>query len=218
MPPLNPTSDPARVVAAFDFDGTLTRGDSLGKFLVHFLGWPRFLGKLLLCSPWLLAYLLGLQTNHRAKAQLLKQCFAGQSSTEVDRAASEFVTTQLPKLWLDWGLAQLIEHQKKGHCCVIVSASPSVYLHQVGRVLGVDAVLCTEMEVIDGQLTGLMASPNCHGEEKVRRLQNWREHGSGPPNWVELHAYGDSPADHPMLSIATQAWYRGRPWNPGEST
>jgi len=38
-------------IAAFDFDGTLTRRDTLLPFLVRGLGWPRFLLALLQCSP-----------------------------------------------------------------------------------------------------------------------------------------------------------------------
>ncbi|MGH8977229.1 MAG: HAD-IB family hydrolase, partial [Acidimicrobiia bacterium] len=34
------TGDPARPTAAFDFDGTLTRRDSLVPFLARLAGWP----------------------------------------------------------------------------------------------------------------------------------------------------------------------------------
>lgn len=212
MPALSQPSARSAVVAAFDFDGTLTRRDTLGPFLVHVLGWPRFLWVLLLCSPWLAAFMLGLISNHLAKARLLKFCLSGKPRSDLLRKTQEFVSTCLPKLWNEWGLAQLLEHQKLGHCCVIVSASPGLYLHEAGRLLGVDAVLCTELEESCGFFTGLMASPNCHGEEKVRRLRAWLGENFADLSPTELHAYGDSRGDLPMLAMASHRWYRGKPW------
>ena len=203
---------PAPVVAAFDFDGTLTRGDTLGPFLIHSLGWPRFLWGLLRCSPWLVAYVLRLMPNHHAKARLLQVALAGLSVERAQTLAQSFVTDYLLTQWSTWGLAQLVQHQAQGHRCVIVSASPGIYLHAVGKSLGVNAVLCTEMEVKDDCYTGHMTTANCHGEEKVRRLQVWlaTEYSAGTP---ELHAYGDTKGDLPMLRLASTAWYRQRRWS-----
>jgi phosphatidylglycerophosphatase C len=202
------------IVAAFDFDGTLTRGDTLGPFLRRALGWPRYLWLLLRCSPWLAAWVLRLISNHRAKAHLLQMALAGWRTEQAERHAQDFVRDFLPGFWHPWGLAQLRQHQRAGHRCVIVSASPGLYLHAVGQSLGVDAVLCTEMEVIDGHYTGRMATANCHGEEKVRRLQAWLavEYGNGRP---EMHAYGDTQGDLPMLRLARVAWYREKHWPRG---
>lgn len=204
------TSAPAPVVAAFDFDGTLTRADTLGPFLRRSLGWPRYLWVLLRCSPWLAAYVLRLMSNHRAKARLLQVALAGWSTRQAERHAQDFVRDFLPGFWHAWGLAQLVQHQHAGHRCVIVSASPGLYLHAVGKSLGVDAVLCTEMEVLDGRYTGRMITPNCHGKEKVDRLREWLVAQFGPEATPVLHAYGDTRGDLPMLDLADHAWYRGR--------
>ncbi len=201
------------VVAAFDFDGTLTWHDTLLPFLHRLLGLPTLLWVLFICSPWLAGYALRLVSNHRAKAVLLKAALADRSVAEVERCARAFVQNDLPAQWRPWGLQQLVQHQQAGHRCVLVTASTSPYMHLVGASLGVDAVLCTEMEVVDGRYTGRMATANCHGEEKVRRLQAWlaAEYGTAQP---VLHAYGDTKGDLPMLQLAQQAWYREKPWAP----
>lgn len=209
---LNPDSAaPAHVVAAFDFDGTLTWRDTLGPFLRRLLGTPGYLWLLFACSPWLVAYVLRLTSNDRAKARLLQVALAGRSVAEVARCARAFVQQELPAQWRPWALQRLVAHQRQGHRCVLVSASTSPYMHLVGESLGVDAVLCTEMEVLDGRYSGRMATPNCHSEEKVRRLQAWlaQQFGDARP---ELHAYGDTSGDKPMLRLAQQAWYREQPW------
>jgi phosphatidylglycerophosphatase C len=202
------------VVAAFDFDGTLTWRDTLLPFLHRLLGTPTLLWVLFICSPWLIAYALRLTSNHRAKAVLLQASLAGRTQAEVQRCAQAFVREYLPLQWRPWAMHQLVQHQQLGHRCIIVSASTSLYMHLAGASLGVDAVLCTEMEVVDGRYTGRMVTANCHGEEKVRRLQAWlaTEFGAAAP---ALHAYGDTSGDRPMLRLASVAWYREKPWQGG---
>jgi phosphatidylglycerophosphatase C len=210
--PLNDTG--GRVVAAFDFDGTLTWRDTLLPFLRRLLGGPTLLWVLFVCSPWLLAYLLRLISNHRAKAVLLHAALTGRKTADVARVAQAFVRDDMPLQWRPWGMQQLRQHQRAGHRCLLVTASTSPYMHLVGTSLGVDAVLCTEMEVADDRYTGRMATPNCHGEEKVRRLQAWlAAEYAGQPT-PELHAYGDTKGDLPMLRLAQVAWYRERAWTP----
>ncbi|WP_066710624.1 HAD family hydrolase [Curvibacter delicatus] len=205
------TSPAQPVVAAFDFDGTLTRSDTLLPFLRRLLGSPTLLWVLFVCSPWLAGYVLRFISNHRAKAVLLKAALADRTVAEVERCAQAFVRDVLPQQWRPWGLQQLVQHQQAGHRCVLVTASTSPYMHLVGASLSVDAVLCTEMEVVDSRYTGRMVTANCHGEEKVRRLQAWlaAEYGTAQP---ELNAYGDTKGDLPMLRLAQQAWYREKPW------
>lgn len=203
------------VVAAFDFDGTLTWHDTLLPFLRRVLGTPTLLWVLLICSPWLIGYALRLVSNHRAKAVLLQASLANRSQDEVARCAQAFVREDMPLQWRSWGLSQLLQHKQAGHRCVLVTASTSPYMHLVGASLGVDAVLCTEMEVVDGRYTGRMATPNCHGEEKVRRLQGWLQAAYGSGTSIELHAYGDTQGDLPMLRLASVAWYREKRW-PGK--
>ena len=212
MPEISPPAAKRPVVAAFDFDGTLTHRDTLLPFLIRSLGWPKLLRSLLLSAPWLAAYALRLMSNHRAKARLLQVSLAGWSTVRAQREAEHFVDHYLSGQWRAWGLQQLVQHQRQGHRCVIVSASPGIYLHAVGVSLGVDAVLCTEMETEGGRYSGRMATPNCHGEQKVLRLQAWLRATLGEGALPELHAYGDTCGDLPLLHLADHAWYRGKPW------
>ena len=200
-----------RVVAAFDFDGTLTRRDTLLPYLVMGLGWARFGMVMLQCAPWLLAYALRLLPNHVAKARLLQLAFSGRTTAQVDDWTTRWLATLSMQLRPD-AMAQLAVHQYAGHCCVMVSASPDVYLQRAALQLGFDALVCTEMAVAGGVFTGNMQTPNCHGEQKVIRLRAWLAWQDRGAKGVTLHAYGDTPADQPMLRMARHAWYRGRPW------
>ena len=208
-------SSATSAVVAFDFDGTLTWRDTLLPFLRRLLGTFNFLWLLLVCSPWLAAFALRLMSNHRAKAKLLHAALAGRSVDEVQRCARAFVDRELPAQWRPWALRQFVQQQQAGHRCVLVSASTSLYMPLVGQSLGAHAVLCTEMEIVDGRYTGRLSTPNCHGEEKVRRLRTWLATEDAAANDTPtplLQAYGDTSGDLPMLRMAQQAWYRERPW------
>jgi len=201
------------VIAAFDFDGTLTKRDTFMPFLARGLGWPRFGLALLLCSPWLAAFALRLIPNHVAKQKLMLATLKNKTIAEMDDWTNRWLANDFPGQLQSWTMAQLAEHQRAGHCCVMVSASPDVYLKRVSQHLSFDALLCTEMEVADGRLTGLMKTPNCHGEQKVLRLQAWMaERFGAAAGGAVLHAYGDTSGDKPMLRLAAHAFYRGAPW------
>ena len=210
MPALS-AANVAPVVAAFDFDGTLTRRDTLLPFLCRGLGWARFMGVMAQCSPWLLGFALRLVPNHVAKRRLLQLAFAGRSVQEVDGWATLWLATLSLQLRPD-ALAQLIAHQRAGHRCVMVSASPDVYLQRASQYLGFDALICTEMAVAQGVLTGHLRTPNCHGEQKVVRLKQWLDAQGLLRDRITLHAYGDTSGDKPMLRLADHAWYRGKRW------
>ncbi|MEO7401314.1 MAG: HAD-IB family hydrolase [Polaromonas sp.] len=209
-----PALTPPVAVAAFDFDGTLTRRDTFTPFLARGLGWPRFLWALLRCSPWLLAYALRLVPNHVAKARLMRATLSGRSSAEMQDWTARWLAYDFPGQLQDWTMTRLAWHRQAGHCCVLVSASPDIYLRRVAEQLGFDALICTEMAVEGGRLTGLMRTPNCHGEQKVLRLNAWLSERFGLASFagMTLYAYGDSWGDKPMLRLAGHAWYRGQPW------
>lgn len=200
------------VLAVFDFDGTLTTADSLGAFLHRQLGSPAWAWALLRQSPVLLAYVLRLVPNHQAKAALLQQALTGASQASLDACAEQLVQTWLPRHLDHWALDELQSHQLAGHTCVLLSASLDIYLRAVARALDIPHLVCTGLELQDGVCTGRMSTPNCHGEEKWRRLQAWFEIQKRPREDWEIHAYGDTRGDIPVLRQADQAWMRGQPW------
>ncbi|MES2510077.1 MAG: HAD-IB family hydrolase [Pseudomonadota bacterium] len=203
------------VVAAFDFDGTLTKGDTLLPFLVSGLGWPRFLLALLACAPWLAGYALRLVRNDVAKRRLLLRTLKGRSLLELDQWTSRWLDADFSARLRNDAMTRLNWHLDEGHCCVLVSASPDIYLHRVARQLGFEGLVCTEMAVDGNRLTGHMRTPNCHGEQKVVRLKAWLANRFGAEAAsLTIYAYGDTSGDKPMLRMAGPglAWYKGQPW------
>ncbi|MEO6918536.1 MAG: HAD family hydrolase [Collimonas sp.] len=194
-----------RIVAAFDFDGTISTSDSLRDFVRHAVGPGRFALGLVRASPWLLGMFLGTSDRAAAKARFLAATLGGVTQPKLDEMAREYAETRLPLLIRPDMLARIREHQQRGHRLVMVSASPALYLKYWASTAGFDTVLATELEFRDGRFSGRLASPNCWGPQKVQRLQQWFGNDRPP----SLYAYGDSRGDREMLALADHAWLRG---------
>ena len=158
-----------------------------------------------------MAFGLRLIPNHVAKQKLLQVTLKNRTTAEMDDWTNQWLANDFPGQLQAWTMARLTEHQQAGHCCVMVSASPDIYLKRVAQQMGFNALLCTEMAVEGGRLTGQMQTPNCHGEQKVERLRAWMAERFGEPtDAVIQYAYGDTAGDKPMLRLAVNAFYRSK--------
>ena len=193
------------LVAAFDFDGTLTHGESFFRFLAFVTPWPRFIWSLFKCLPALLRYVLRLQDNESVKVRVLQVFLRGRRVNDIEALAERFAREKIPGTLRPQGIAKLHGHLKQGHTCVLVSATLALYLRPWARDAGFDAVLATELAVdAKGRYTGELTTPNCYGPEKARRLLT---HFDRPRI---IAAYGDSAGDTEMLALAEQANFK--PW------
>ncbi|MCK0715839.1 HAD-IB family hydrolase [Chromohalobacter sarecensis] len=186
-----------RPVAFFDFDGTLTTGDTLMPFLKFVVGKPTYYAKLALLSPVLGAYYAKILRNDIAKQIVLKQYLGGCHIDELFALGERFSEEVIPTMLRPEGMERLRWHQAQGHECVLVSASMNVYLKSWAKRERFSAVICTELEVgKKGYVSGKIQGKNCHGEEKVRRIII-----SKLDSRRLTYAYGDSKGDLPMLKL-----------------
>jgi phosphatidylglycerophosphatase C len=191
-PPPNPS---VTVVAAFDFDGTLSTRDNLAPFLRRLVGTRRLALALLRISPKLVAGALEDLRRDPAKVALMRRLFTGADPDAVGRCAEAFATDVVAHHLRPETLERVEWHRRQGHALVIVSASLAAYLRPIGERLGFDAVLATDLERgPDGRLTGELAGANVRRAEKARRLDAWLE---GRPAFV--WAYGDSRGDRELF-------------------
>ncbi|NEO84356.1 MAG: HAD-IB family hydrolase [Spirulina sp. SIO3F2] len=198
------TSIPKTIIAAFDFDDTLTRHDSFLPFLRFCVGWPRFCWGLLVLSPTLSAYMLKLIPNWQAKEKFLTYFLAGQNVETLRSRVQTFATQQLPTFLRPEAIERLRWHQAQGHQVILVSASPELYLEPWAQTMGIETVLGSQLEVVKGGYTGRLAGKNCYGQEKVDRLQQ----ELGELQQYTLYAYGDSKGDRALLAAADYPYYR----------
>lgn len=186
-------------VAAFDFDGTLVRGDSLRPFMVALLGPARFTAVLARAAPG-----MGRGYRHggrdQAKAALLARALAGVDADRAHAVGAGFGATLATRVKPAL-TERLAWHRDQGHRLILVSASLDLYLDEFGRRMGFHRVIATRLATSGtgpgAVLTGALLGANVRAGEKEARLR--AELGSAP---CDLWAYGDSAGDREMLAMA----------------
>ena len=182
---------------AFDFDGTLTTRDTLIAFIRYACGTPRFLLGFLLHAPLLVLMKLRLYSNGKAKQRLFAWFFRGMPIETFDALCQSFASTHRHLLRPET-VRLLQQALSEGSEVLIVSASIDNWVQPFFPTV---TVLGTQIEVIDGRLTGRFLTPNCYGQEKVRRILALHPVRSS----YRLTAYGDSRGDRELLAFADEA-------------
>ncbi len=193
-------------VYCFDFDGTLTTNDTLLEFIKFTKGTGRFLMVFLMYSPILVLMKLHLYPNWKAKQQIFAHLFAGMPISRFDKLCQEFAEDFQHLLRPD-GIRCAHQALSEGAQVFIVSASIDNWVRpffQERDLEGIE-ILGTQIEIKDGKLTGRFLSPNCYGQEKVRRIT---EALSNDRQAYDIEAYGDSRGDKEMLSFADKGHYK----------
>jgi phosphatidylglycerophosphatase C len=183
-------------VAAFDFDGTLIAGDSFLPFLARAMGRQALTRAAVVAGPTLVR-----GNRDITKAAVLAYLMRGYPLARLAEIGESY-GRQLAAQVRPTMSQRLAWHRTQGHRLVMVSASLDIYLAPVGRQLGFDCVLATQLEVDDrGLLTGKLRGANVRRAEKATRLRQWLE-GAVAGRPYELWAYGDSTGDRELLAMA----------------
>ena len=207
--PFRQTPRKDQAIVAFDFDGTLTIRDSFTEFLRWRAGAGGWALGLVKMAPALATYARD-RDRGRIKAASVREFLKGVPRAQLEQDADAFAGQVWPGFMRYDALAAWKEWGAKGAHRVIVTASPETTVAPFARRLGAEALLGTPLVFDDDdRVTGAFASPNCRGEEKVRRLR--AIYGED----VRLAAaYGDTSGDTEMLAIADEKGFRvftGRP-------
>ena len=197
------TAAPRRIVAVFDLDGTLTWRDTLLPFLLSFLRrHPRRVLGLWRMPFALLSFVAQGRDRGALKSRVIRIVMGGAARTDVDACADAFVDTLRPRHRLrPAALAALEAHRTAGDHLVLLSASPDLYVPRIGRRLGFERTLCTELEWRADRLEGALRTANRRGAEKLRCLTWLRTQYPDLP----IVAYGNSASDLDHMRQADRA-------------
>lgn len=187
--------------ALFDFDKTLSRGDSIIPFVIYAerKGFaPR--GQILRAA-W--AFLT--QRRHPNAVSWAKgvslSFLKGRTLQETDDFCRGFFRDVLAKRIFRDGRAEIERLKTEGYTVVVVSASAEAYMHLLPEFLPVDAVLATRCGLdADDVYTGQVGQ-NCKGVEKPLRIAAYLAAHHMELDYDTSCAYGDSLSDAPMLQL-----------------
>ncbi len=93
------------------------------------------------------------------------------------------------------------KHRELGDYLLIITATNRFITEPIAEALGVDDLIATDPEIINGQYTGKLSGIPCFQVGKVTRLHDWLKNNS-----FDLHNswfYSDSINDLPLLEEVT---------------
>ncbi len=190
-------------IAFFDFDGTITKKDTLLEFIKYSKGELGFLLGFLLNSPYLIAYKLKIISNQKAKERILRFFFRKTSLEAFQQKCNAFASEKLPGLIHAKAADEIKRLKNIGAEIVIVSASPQNWIEPWVKSMQLH-LIATRLEIRDQKITGNIEGLNCHGAEKVRRIQEIYSLA----DYDEVYTYGDSKSDKPMLQLGTVQFFK----------
>jgi putative phosphoserine phosphatase/1-acylglycerol-3-phosphate O-acyltransferase len=200
--------DGPEVGAFFDFDGTLMAGFSATEFLKEQVKRGGIsVADLVETFATIGSFSLGnigFSGLMTASARLLK----GVPEVSYYEFGEEVYEKQIAKLIYPESRALVRAHLDKGHTVSIVSSATPYQVEPAARDLDIEHVMCSRLEVSDGEFTGDIVRPLCWGQGKVMAAEGLAdEHG------VDLDQsffYTDSDDDLALLERVG----RPQPLNP----
>jgi HAD superfamily hydrolase (TIGR01490 family) len=192
-------------LALFDFDGTITRREMFSDFM-HFAVTPRRLaaGRVLL-APVVIGYKLGLVSSNVIRSQVVRFGFRDEPLARLDQAGERFAREVLPGVLRAQAMERIAWHKAQGDVVVVVSGALDVYLRHWCEQHGL-ALICSELERVDGRYSGRYRGRQCVGAEKPRRvLEQYNR-----DDFDRVYAYGDTSEDLDLLRIADRKYFSWR--------
>lgn len=121
---------------------------------------------------------------------------------KLDALHQQFMQEIISPVMLPAARLLLERHRAQGDTLLIITATNRFITEPIAAALGVENLLASEPEIIDGEYTGRVSGTPCFQSGKVIRLESWlRENGQNLANsWF----YSDSHNDLPLLEMVTQ--------------
>lgn len=186
-------------LAIFDLDNTLIAGDSdhsWGQFLVD--------NKLVDVDAYKQANDRFYQDYERGELDINAylrfslQPLIQYSNDELDALHLRFMDEIIAPLRLQKAEALLAEHRAQGHYLLIITSTNGFITEPIARALGVDHILATDAEIVDGNYTGEIAGTPCFQEGKIVRFEQWLKETGFDASGAFF--YSDSINDLPLLA------------------
>ncbi|SFM70348.1 HAD family hydrolase [Marinobacter zhejiangensis] len=186
------------MLAVFDLDETLIRGDS-SQLFTHFLrdqGIDNTADVEAKDQAFMAAYHAGeldLEDYMTFSLAPLK----GWRRPEVTELVEEFVSTIIQPLVLPTGRERVEWHKGQGHEVLIISATGEHLVSPIAATLGIGEGIGVQLEWQDDTLTGAIGQRRPFRDGKINALQQWLSGRASTPEKVWF--YSDSHNDLPLL-------------------
>lgn len=165
------SEDGPQIAAIFDFDGTLIAGYSATVFIREQIRrgdiTPSQFVELMNAMSGFGLGRLGFSAMMMVTAQFMR----GVSEESYREMGDKLYVSQIARLIYPESRALVDAHMKKGHTVAVISSATPYQVEAAAHDLGIEHVLCTYLEVENGEFTGQVVRPTCFGEGKVHAAE-----------------------------------------------
>lgn len=189
----------ANRIALFDMDKTLVREDTAGLFIryEYQIGRASF-SQVARVFGWRLRYELGWLAPDAMVEQALSW-YRGRDVQELRAETQRWAEQWVFPLISPQARAAVERHRQAGDLVVVATAQSAFGAEPVLRELDLRDLVSSELEVVDGKLSGRLIPPLCFGAGKVQRIREFLERRTGSADLSQATAYTDSITDLPLL-------------------
>jgi HAD superfamily hydrolase (TIGR01490 family) len=186
-------------IVFFDLDGTITKAIS-GRALARGAFKKGLMKHIdLIYALWLsLAFRLKLKDPLKIIDDMVSWVAGMSEKTMIDLCTEVFREVLEPSVFSE-ARSEIKNHKDKNAKLVILSSALFPICQEVAKNLGMHDIICSDLEVENGYLTGRPRGHFCFGEEKKSRLREYCEKNNTKIS--DAWYYGDSISDLPALSI-----------------
>ena len=189
--------DGPQICAIFDFDGTIISGFSAIAFIREQLRRGDVsVREFLELASAMTNFGMG-NLGFSGMMAITTQFLRGIEEQSYVELGEDLFTRQIARLVYPESRALINAHRAKGHTIAIISSATPYQVEPAAADLGIENVLCTQLEVEDGLFTGKVVSPTCFGQGKVDAAEVLAEGVRG--NLDEGFFYSDSTDDQLLL-------------------
>lgn len=187
-------------VYLFDFDGTITKSDSMFSFLKFHIGGFRFMIRLLRFAPYLFFGLLKGRSRKDLKERMLQIFLRNNSREELLEKSLLHFQSKGVSLIRPAALSFLQGLDRNKSSIVIVTASLDIWVEPFARFLNAELIATKSLFSADGYFMGIDGN-NCSHDEKVVCLAeryDWQSFSG------KKFAFGNSSGDAAMYAFADE--------------
>jgi HAD superfamily hydrolase (TIGR01490 family) len=187
----------------FDFDGTITKSDTLLSFIRYYSNNYNLTAGLLRLSPDILLWKLTVRTTQHTKEKVFKFFFGNAEIEEFNKECALFAEHIIPTLVNKKAMQLLVGYKKEHARIVVVSASPENWVKPWCDSQSIDCI-ATRLEVVANRITGNINGLNSSGPEKERRIREIID----LRKYDHIVAYGNGRGDFEMFQLASESHFR----------
>ena len=128
---------------------------------------------------------------------------AANTAEDLQQWRADFIEKKIRPIISNKSRQLLQRHRDQGHFLLIITATNLFVTTLIADILGVDHLLATDPECINGRYTGKVAGTPCFQYGKIERLNDWLKETD---HTLEgSYFYSDSHNDIPLLEVVSTA-------------